>query len=84
MPIFTSGGNKDTVTDPEELDDEEMLKRAIAMSLQEEEEKLFSMKGELLKRTTNLHRYCKRVSILQMTRKWIPAYHLQEMMRMRF
>ena len=37
LPIFTSGGNEDTVTDLEELDDEELLKRAIAMSLQGEE-----------------------------------------------
>ena len=45
------------VTDLEELDEEEMLKMAIAMSLQkeeeeegEEEEQLLSVKGELLKK----------------------------------
>ena len=48
------------VTDLEELDEEEMLKMAIAMSLQkdeeeeeeEEEEQLLSVKGELLKKVT--------------------------------
>ena len=45
------------VTDLEDLDEEEMLKMAIAMSLQkeeeeegEEEEQLLSVKGELLKK----------------------------------
>ena len=43
------------VTDLEKLDEEEMLKMAIAMSLQneeEEEEQLLSVKGELLKKVT--------------------------------
>ena len=47
------------VTDLEELDEEEMLKMAIAMSLQkeeeeegEEEEQLLSVKGELLEKVT--------------------------------
>ena len=34
----SAGGNKDQGTDVEELDEDEMLRRAIAMSLQEEEE----------------------------------------------
>ena len=51
---ISSGGNKDTVADlVEELDEEEMLKRAIAMSLQGKEEELFSL---------------KTLSILQMTK----------------
>ena len=35
-----AGGNKDRVTDVEELDEEEMLRRAIALSLEEEEAEL--------------------------------------------
>ena len=37
--------------DLEDLDEEEMLMRAIALSLEEEEEELYSSKGELLKKT---------------------------------
>ena len=33
------------------MDEEEKLKRAIALSLEEEEEELCSIKGELLKKT---------------------------------
>ena len=42
------------VTDLEDLDEEEMLKMAIAMSLQKEEEegRLLSVKGELLEKVT--------------------------------
>ena len=43
----SAGGNKDQLTDVEELDEEEMLRRAIAMSLEEEEEE--ELKGELHK-----------------------------------
>ena len=42
----SAGGNKDQGTDVEELDEDEMLRRAIAMSLQEEE---VEVKGELKK-----------------------------------
>ena len=37
--------------DLEDLDEEEMLMRAIALSLKEEEEELYSSKGGLLKKT---------------------------------
>ena len=41
----SAGGNKNLVTDVKELDEEEMLRRAIAMSLEEEE-----FKGKLPKK----------------------------------
>ena len=43
----SAGGNKDPVTDVEELDEEELVRRAIAMSHVEEEEE--ELKGELHK-----------------------------------
>ena len=47
----------DPVTDVEELDEEEMLRRAIAMSLEEEEEP----KGKLLKKAA-----CQTDEIIQL------------------
>ena len=47
LPKCSAGGNKDRGADVKELDEEEMLRRAIAMSLQDEEEEL---KGELPKK----------------------------------
>ena len=40
--------------DLEDLDEEEMLMRAIALSLEEEEEELCSIKGELLEKLQNM------------------------------
>ena len=52
-----SGDNRDTLTNREERDEEEMLRRAIAMSLQGEEEVTVSIKGELLKQTRKPRSY---------------------------
>ena len=52
-----SGDNRDTLTDLEERDEEKMLRRAIAMSLQGEEDVPVSIKGELLKQIFKPQRY---------------------------
>ena len=76
----SAGGNKDQGTDGKELDEDEMVRRAITMSLEEQEEEL---KGELPKKADCQQKQkCSTFQLMQTTRCQ-PPIHLMERKRMR-
>ena len=56
--LFAVESRKSSSTDLEELDEEELLRRAIAMSLKEEEEKGIHYLAGTIKNSTNLEQIC--------------------------